>query len=280
MLLKADASALEWRVKAYLSQDQIAIPEILEGIKTGTSIHTINQKTLGLPSKLIAKIFAYRMIFADAFGEKGFAGPAYAYANDPDFQGTSKSVKFWQGIVTKFFEKYRGMYDHSVQLIREATTNGKIVSPSGRTWDFYPKQTYRGIDWPRTEILNYPVQGLAADFMQLARNYLFERLQVNPIYRFGDLTLIINTVHDDIEEDVDNDLELVYNNCILLEEVFSSIPRLFKKTYGVEVNVPMGADCKFGWSLSEKEMIPFNRKTFSEDWEKIIKIGIEQKRIS
>ena len=85
LLLKCDASQLEWRVKVFLAQDKVAMQEIEENL----DLHTDNQKVFGLPSRLIAKIFIYRMIFADAFGPNGYDGPAYAYANDNEFSQTS-----------------------------------------------------------------------------------------------------------------------------------------------------------------------------------------------
>lgn len=154
MIIKADASQLEWRTKVFLAQDKVAMKEILENLDS----HTDNQKLFGLPSRLIAKIFLYRMIFADAFGPNGYSGPAYAYANDGDFMPTSTSKKFWEGVIEKFFEKYSDIREHGLLLIRKATSEGKITNPSGRFYKFVPYQKWDGsTDWPRTNILNYPV---------------------------------------------------------------------------------------------------------------------------
>ena len=72
MLLNADAKQLEWICAAYLSQDKVAIKEILGQIDQ----HKDNQKRFGLPSRLIAKTFVFRLIYG---------GGAYSYANDPNF---------------------------------------------------------------------------------------------------------------------------------------------------------------------------------------------------
>lgn len=262
MLLKVDAAQLEWRAKVFLAQDQVGMREIAGG----EDLHTDNQKTFGLPSRLIAKIFIYRMIFADAFGEKGYAGPAYAYANDPDFQVASKSVKFWEEVVERFFKKYEGCYAHSVALIKEATNSGRIVVPSGRFFPFGPVLKWNGeYDWPRTKILNYPVQGFSADLVQIARITLWQRLQQIPEFHQGKI-LIVNTVHDDIELDVDNDPKLIYNISILLEECFRDIPKEFEKRYGSAINVPMAGEVKFGVNLNEEHMKKFKKDSFEQDY--------------
>lgn len=259
MLLKSDAKNLEWRVKIFLAQDKVGLAEIND---PKIDVHTDNQKQFGLPDRQIAKTFVYRMIFADAFGDNGFAGPAYAYANDAEFQGTSKSVKYWEPVVGRFFEKYKGIHDDSIRSIRQAVDTGFLTVPSGRFYPFQPRLRRGVLDWPRTEILNYPVQGFSADLMQIARLLVYERIPQNS------RVLLVNTVHDDIEVDVDNDPNLVYNVCIILEEAFKDIPKGFKERYGSEVNVPMEGEVKFGMTLDEDSMHKFNRKTFFADWKK------------
>ena len=266
MLIKADASQLEWRTKVYLSQDQVGIREIL-GLE---DLHSDNQKCFKLPNRTIAKNFLYRMIFADAFGDRGFGGPAYAYANDPDFMHVSSSVKFWEGVVTRFFDKYQGIYNHGISSIRTAVESGRITNPSGRFYEFKQYQRPNGEwDWPRTNILNYPVQGLASDFMVLARRLAWHDIKgadwFNP-----DLVLFISTVHDDIELDVDNQEKLVYNICIGLEKAFTQIPQEFEKQYGTKVNVPLAGESKIGWTLFEEDMVKFKKEDFKSIWENVL----------
>jgi DNA polymerase I-like protein with 3'-5' exonuclease and polymerase domains len=264
LLLKCDASALEWRVKVFLSQDKVGMKEILNGEDT----HANNQEEFKLPTRLISKVFVYRMIFADAFGEMGYRGPAYAYANDPDFMPVSQSPKFWEKVIERFFEKYKGIHEHSINLIREATTNGKITSPSGRFYRYSPKPNRHGTpDWPRTEILNHLIQGLSADFVQVARILLWSQLNEVYTYKHPHI-LLINTVHDDLELDIlDKVGNLCYNICLLLEDCFKRIPERFEKMYGVPVNVPMAGESSFGMNMAQ--MVKFNRESFKKDFEKI-----------
>jgi len=247
-----------------MAQDKVAMQEIKDGVK----FHEDNQKRFNLPTKTIAKKFLYQMIFSDAFGEQGFRGPAYSYAHKADFQEASTSIKFWENVIEKFFGKYQGIYQHSIDLIEQATSKGRITDPSGRFYVFSPLRTWDGqVDWPRTKILNYPIQGFSAVLVLLARLLLRERLRKN--FSYGSKALLINTVHDDCELDVDNNPEIVYNISRLLEECFRDINSEFKKKFGVEINVPMAGEVKFGWSLYEPEMVKFNAVTFEDDWRKI-----------
>jgi DNA polymerase I-like protein with 3'-5' exonuclease and polymerase domains len=73
MLLNADAKQLEWICATYLSQDKVAIDEINNQVDQ----HADNQERFGLPSRLIAKTFVFRLIYG---------GSAFSYANDPNFK--------------------------------------------------------------------------------------------------------------------------------------------------------------------------------------------------
>lgn len=267
MLIKADAAQLEWRTKAYLAQCPVALQEIdeLSWRPKEEDLHSQNKEAFKLPSRTIAKNFLYRMIFADAFGPRGFGGPAYAYANDADFRHVSTSVRFWEGVVQRFFDKYPSIYTHGVDSIRLAITAGQLISPSGRFYRFGPYTKANGEqDWPRTKILNSPVQGLAADFMTVARANVWAEIPPAPYI------LYMSTVHDDIELDVDNDKELVYTICMALEKAFSDIPLQFQNRFNVEVNVPLAGEVKIGWTLYEKDMITFNKKDFDSIWESVL----------
>lgn len=263
MLIKADAAQLEWRTKVFLAQDPIGMKEIQEGYP----IHDDNQKVFGLPTRTIAKVFLYRAIFADAFGEQGYKGPAFAYANDSDFMAASTSPKFWEEVMERFFRKYSGVREHSVGLIKQAVESGRIESPSGRFYLYSPVTKWNGSsDWPRTQILNHIVQGLAADFVMIARLLIHSRLKQLDEYHQG-LVLPQNTVHDSVELDCENNPELIYTVCCLLEECFVGIPKRFEKDYGVVVNVPMAAETKFGMTLDENKMVKFKKETFFKDYE-------------
>lgn len=57
MLVNIDVKGLEVVVAAFLSQDQVLYKELNDGL----DIHADNQKKFGLPDRLIAKIFKFRL---------------------------------------------------------------------------------------------------------------------------------------------------------------------------------------------------------------------------
>lgn len=275
MLLKVDAAQLEWRVKVFLAQDRVGMREIEEMEAGRYDIHTDNQKRLlSLPDgpeyRIIAKNFIYQMIFQDVFGDRGMAAAGNGFAAKADFQhvfeGNQKiRAEKWTEVAQAFFDKYKGIYAHSIESIRTAVNSGRITVPSGRFYNYQPERRYAGeLDWPRTKILNYPVQGFSADLVQIARLSLWESLH-SGVVSFGDC-LLINTVHDDIEADVDNNPETVYTMSIRMEQAFQSIPEKFKKMYGTEINVPMAGEVKFGVNLNEASMMKFKKETFEKDY--------------
>ena len=239
MLLQADAKALEWVCAAYLSQDQTAIKEIWDG----TDQHTDNQVRFGLPSRLIAKTFVFRLIYG---------GSAYSYANDPNFTDTSKQETFWQNIIDEFYKKYSGLDTWHKEIVEKAKRDRKITMPTGRVYHYEPEIRYGKAKWPRTRILNYPVQGLGADLMAIARVSLANRLKK------VEGTKLINTVHDSII--VDFNEKLCDNNSIvkLVDDCFTDIPLNFKKLFGVEFNLPMRVECQVGPNWGNMEIVNVN----------------------
>lgn len=226
MIVSVDAKALEWLVCAYLSQDKVAHQEIIDNIDQ----HTENQQRFGLPSRLIAKTFVFRLIFG---------GQAYSYANDPDFTDVSKSEKFWQKVIDEFYTKYSGVSKWHTALMSEATTSGKLRMPTGRLFNFTSTQRNGDLVWPRTCILNYPVQGTAADLMSIARVSFFRR------FKAAKLTgVLISTIHDSIVVDVPK--EEVETVCIMFEEVFRDIPLNYKRIFGSEFSLPCRCEISYG----------------------------------
>jgi DNA polymerase-1 len=239
MLIKADAKQLEWRVAAYLSQDTTALAEILDG----KDIHEDNRKVLGLPSRLIAKTFLFRIIYG---------GTQFAFAKDPEFTSVSTDARFWERLIQEFYGKYRGLAQWHEDLVDGAISNGFVTIPSGRTFRYAPYRDKRGeLKWPRTTILNYPVQGFSADLMTIARISAFKRIKSLGFQE----VMLVNTVHDDIEIDCDNSPELIEVIGKTMMRVFEDIPRNFNKLYGIDFNVPLSGEVSVGQNL--KEMIDF-----------------------
>jgi DNA polymerase I-like protein with 3'-5' exonuclease and polymerase domains len=132
--------------------------------------------------------------------------------------------------------------------------DGQVVIPSGRVYKFKKE----GKEFPRTKILNYPVQGLSADIMTLLRVAVWNKLKDEPRVKF------IATVHDDIRLDVDNNPDLLYTICHTLNNAFKSIPEYFTRYFKTEYNVPMSGEVSFGQSLGN--LVTFNQESFNVDY--------------
>jgi DNA polymerase I-like protein with 3'-5' exonuclease and polymerase domains len=234
MLLNADAKQLEWVCAAYLSQDKVAIKEINDELDQ----HTDNQKRFGLPDRLTAKTFVFRLIYG---------GSAFSYANDNNFKHIGNEA-FWQKVIDEFYKKYTGLKDWHDEIFFRAKKDAKLTMLTGREYKYPPViNAFGKLKYPRTRILNYPVQGLGADLMAIARVSLRNRL--------ADMegVKLINTVHDSIM--LDYDPEVCYTNSIveIVNNCFTDIPKNFNKLFGKEFNLPMRVDVQVGTSWGNLE---------------------------
>lgn len=237
MLVNIDAKGLEWVTVVWFAQDKVGMEEIL----TGVDQHAVNQAVFGLPERRVAKIFVFRLIYG---------GSKWAYALDPDFNWISKSANYWQGVIDKFYGKYSGIATQHASWVSEAIKTGGLVMPTGRIYRFDPfKNKYGGLEWPRTQILNYPVQGTGHDIVTIARVSLYKRIKANESLR--DSVLFISTVHDSIVLDCSFDqhdprFKLLVG---IIHGVFSDIPANFGALFQSKLNLPIQAEISYGNNL-------------------------------
>lgn len=243
MLVNIDAKGLEWVTVVWFAQDPVGMHEIL----TGVDQHGVNQTAFGLPERRIAKIFVFRLIYG---------GSKWAYALDPDFNWISKDPNYWQKVIDRFYEKYKGIQVQHASWVREAISTGKLVMPTGRVFRFEPYRNKRGeLEWPRTQILNYPVQGTGHDLVTIARVSLFKRIKANEL--LAPIIDFVSTVHDSIVLDVNLDRES-QEFCTLLQiisDVFRDIPDNFFRLFNVKLNLPIQCEISIGNNLFDKTVI-------------------------
>jgi len=239
MLIQVDAKAIEWVVCVYLAQDKMGIQELTY---QNYDMHSENMKAFGFPSRLIAKIFIFRLIFG---------GSAYSYAHDPDFISVSSSPKYWQRAIDAFYNKYAGVREWHDYLLKTIPQTGVYRLPTGREYEFkLVGNNYNDdLSWPRTCMLNYPVQGLAAQLMEIARISAYRRLYG----REG--VLFINTVHDNIVLDVVNDNLLISEVSGILKQCLIDVPVNFEKIYKVPFNCPIKGEIDVGMNWGQMEKV-------------------------
>ncbi len=211
----------------FLSQDQVGIKEQIDNV----DVHTSNQGRFNLPTRLTAKTYLFRLIYG---------GSAYSYSVDPDFVDVSTSAKFWQDIIDATYAKYTGLSRWHSSIVQEVVETGKLVILTGREYNFISKKDRRGERvWPRTQILNYPVQGLGADVMAIIRMILYRYIKEQ-----CPEALMVCTVHDSVLIDVPNKcVDLVVELCY---KTFDTFPTTWKKVFNCEFNVPLKVEVQYG----------------------------------
>lgn len=120
--------------------------------------------------------------------------------------------------------------------------------PTGRVFEYYPKETHRGLEWPETTIKNYPVQGTGADVMSIIRvdfGRLFRQYKIPG--------LIVSTVHDSIVVDVPK--QYVDKVIQLFYKVFERMPSNFEQLFGVKYNLPIFCEVSVGPNMKDLEEV-------------------------
>jgi DNA polymerase I-like protein with 3'-5' exonuclease and polymerase domains len=121
-----------------------------------------------------------------------------------------------------------------------------LEMPTGRRYYYQPEMNSQGNPrLPRTRILNYPVQGLGADLMSIARVSLANRLKGK------DSLKLVNTVHDSIMIDFDERVQDADELVSVVTSAFEDVPKNFDKLFGKEFNLPIRVDVQVGSNWSE-----------------------------
>lgn len=239
MLVNLDIKGLEVVTAAQLSGDKVLSKELIEK----QDIHANNQRAFNLgegePGRLVAKVLKFRILYG---------GTGYSFAKDPDFTSVSASPKYWEGVIEQYYEKYKGIRDWHNGLLTTVREQGYLEIPSGRIFRFEPRESWRGLEWPLTTIKNYPVQGLGADLVMLAR-IEFARL----LKESGIIAFIIMTIHDSIVVDCHTkDVEKIIE---LLQKAIDNVPKICYTSWSWEFTLPFTAEFKVGMSMGTLKKI-------------------------
>jgi len=231
--VQVDFKTLEWVIALFLSRDPIGIQEWMDHLNgKQMDVHSLNQADLSLPDRLIAKIFLFRLIYG---------GTEWSYANDPNFNWISENPKFWKKKIDSFYAKYKELNAWHSSLVEETIRTGGYTLPTGRMYRYTPTNHFkRGLEWPRTQILNYPVQGFAAEIVKIARVLVFKRLKEQ-----YPTVLYISSVHDSLVMDVPNDqvntvMEMLKVVCT------TKTQEAFEELFGVPFDLPLKVDISYG----------------------------------
>ena len=217
-ILEADFAQLEFRVSAFLSQDEVAINEV----STGFDVHSYTSKVITDAGQPTTRQDAKAHTFAPLYGATGFGR-------------TKAEAEYY----SHFTEKYQGIKSWHSRLAKEAVNTGKIKTPSGREFSFPDvKRKRNGTVSYFTQIKNYPVQSFAtADIVPLILMKIDELLKTMQ-------SCVVNSVHDSIVIDVhpEEEKQVLY----IITLVNSQMNGLIENHFGITFNVPLLLEAKIG----------------------------------
>jgi DNA polymerase I-like protein with 3'-5' exonuclease and polymerase domains len=124
--------------------------------------------------------------------------------------------------------------------------------PTGRIYKFEPIIIRGSAKWPRTQILNYPVQGTGHDIVTIARVSLWKRIRADEALRE---VKFISTVHDSIVLDMPSSDSLLERVCNITHGVFNDIPANFNKLFGATLNLPIQCEISVGNNLLDTKVV-------------------------
>ena len=217
-ILEADFAQLEFRVSAFLSQDEVAINEV----STGFDVHSYTSKVITDAGQPTTRQDAKAHTFAPLYGATGFGR-------------TKAEAEYY----SHFTEKYQGIKSWHSRLAKEAVNTGKIKTPSGREFSFPDvKRKRNGTVSYFTQIKNYPVQSFAtADIVPLILMKIDDLLKTMQ-------SCVVNSVHDSIVIDVhpEEEKQVLY----IITLVNSQMNGLIENHFGITFNVPLLLEAKIG----------------------------------
>ena len=219
-IMEADFAQLEFRVAAYLGQDDTAIKEVT----TGFDVHSYTAKVITDAGQTMTRQEAKAHTFAPLYGASGFGR-------------TPAEAAYYQ----QFTTKYAGIGKWHEALAKEALSTGKITTPSGREFAFPDVQRRRfgGVTY-FTQIKNFPVQSFAtADIVPISLIYIDKLIEANKLR-----SCIVNTVHDSIVIDVHpEETDKVLK---VIDTANRNLLKIVNTKWKIDFNVPLLLEAKIG----------------------------------
>ena len=229
-IMEADFAQLEFRVAAFLSQDQRAMQEVSEGF----DVHSYTAKVITDAGQPTTRQDAKAHTFAPLYGATGYGR-------------TPSEAAYYK----HFLEKYTGIAKWHSVLAKQALNYRYIKIPSNREFAFPDVQRKRdGTVTHFTAIKNYPVQAFAtADIVPLALVEIYNRLKP---YK----SRVVNSVHDSIVIDVHPDE--IEESVRVIDGVQRDLVDLINKKWSIDFNVPLALDSKMGDNWLEQKDVHVN----------------------
>jgi len=216
---EADEAQLEFRVAVWFGDD-------LEGrndIEGGVDAHADTARIIKVPRQE-AKAHTFKPLYGGT-------------------SGTKNERKYY-----KFFrEKFAGVTTEQNSWVDTALMTKELTLATGLKF-YFPdiKMTSSGYVEGNTNVRNYPIQYLAtAEIVPIALVYAWHVMKAAKMKSF-----IINTIHDSIIAEISPDEIALFEG--IMKDSLEKFPVTYLKSlYGIDFNVPLGADIKSGthWGI-------------------------------
>lgn len=225
-IVDVDLKQLEWRICAFLCQDDTMISEIENGVDAHISnaslAFDVPEEEVTKELRQIAKAVSFGLIYGQTF--KGMA---------KRFEMPEEEAK---KIIDTIYTKYPKLKQWHDELYFKAVNTKKVIIPSGRYFKFLLA------DKEITKIKNYPVQAFSCgDIVPLMIYKIWLKL------KHRDDVKIINTVHDCLVLDC-KDENVAKEIADFVVNMFRLSPKIIGKFFGVNFNVKIDADKKINKS--------------------------------
>lgn len=143
----------------------------------------------------------------------------------------------------------------NVQIMR-----GQFVGPTGTRWTFrqwvapeYLRKRGTLASFSPTEMKNYPVQGTAAELVQVVMGRVWRHFLMKDNY--GGKALLVNQVHDALY--MDAHLSVYKQAARDMLDIMQSADQIFNEDYDLDVKVKFRAEAEAGANLYNKSHINF-----------------------
>ena len=277
VMLQADYSNLEVIVLADLSKDE----NLMEIVRSGKSMHTINAAAIkGITYEEYDAILKDRthelhdeyVAFREDCKPKEFAANYGASAAGVAYAAgcTIEEAQEFLDMKAKSFPKVTEFVEAVTQEVEANTTSHREQNDEGR-WRLYSVGTYKAqggleysfrthvttkydqgkpyevMEFRPTQIRNYPIQGEASLFVQVATGWLVRWLARSSF--FDGKAVVVNTVHDSVWLDVHKDVlgEVVHG----VKSILEHIPKGMRK-FGYTLDLPYPVEITVGENLQDQ----------------------------
>jgi len=226
-IMEADFAQLEFRVAAFLSQDEVAMKEVKEGF----DVHSYTAQVISEAGQATTRQEAKAHTFAPLYGATGYGR-------------TPAEARYYE----HFTEKYKGIARWHRELAKEVLTHKTISTPSGRKFAFPDVRRRRdGSVTNFTAIKNYPVQSFAtADIVPAVLLQIHDRMS-------GLQSCIVNSVHDSIVIDIHPDEEAQVMGVI--GSVNGELKEIIDNKFKINFNVPLLLEAKIGVNWLDQQEV-------------------------